>query len=889
MKTWTPAATQRLEEHLKQMRMTAAACGSDPDEIAHEIRQHIEERLEARQASIVTDAELETVMSEIAQETSSKEGRSTAARIIGNRASTPAPKPRFYPFTAFFAVILPIITTVVELVTRMSAALYLDPMPDIWHMLMILALPAINAGCLWSLYRGKVHRGRWLLILNGFALGIATYYTILYSVILPFALIGILIYGLGFLPLSTLFALLSTWRLNHALRRRSSGRDLQLASLGIGFGSAGVVILLAALPIVFTRQWEQDYVSGSPEGRRAAVSRLRTFGRETVLLTDCYGSGRPGAGPFDLRLQGRPIAPEAARTLYYAVTGKRFNATPPPQQGIGSSRWNLLDELIWDGDAGGTVVGGHLKDLSLFQSRMDGLLSGDAAWSYVEWTLEFQNNAQIAREARAQIQLPPGGVVSRLTLWVDGSEREAAFAACDEVRGAYRQVVQVERRDPVLVTSSGPDRVMLQCFPVPVGGGTIKVRVGITAPLTLESGDKAVLSWPHFIERNFGIPEHLEHSLWIESKQPLQADNPAFKAEESKPGIHGLRGLIRDAALAAPTSLVRIRRDPHVNIAWVTDPHGTGDEFIQQRIEARNGIAPKRVVFLVDGSKGMKPFQSQISEALKHLPTGIEASLMIASDEPHAVTALKQSDRSFLNETTRRLGQVEWKGGQDNLVALLEAWDLAGKGTESVVVWIHEPQPVLFDHTERIEQRMLWSHRKNAPLIYDLQTSAGPDLIVEKLYRQIPLTKVPRLGTVQNDLVRLFAQWNPETQHLVSVRERLSGTAIPLAERGKESSTHLARLWANDEVHRKINANKRKAAITLASQHQLVTPVSGAVVLETKQQFDQAGLQPVSSDTVPVIPEPGTIALLVLGVGWFLMQRSERLRAFAKRRGVEVR
>ena len=36
-------------------------------------------------------------------------------------------------------------------------------------------------------------------------------------------------------------------------------------------------------------------------------------------------------------------------------------------------------------------------------------------------------------------------------------------------------------------------------------------------------------------------------------------------------------------------------------------------------------------------------------------------------------------------------------------------------------------------------------------------------------------------------------------------------------------------------------------ALALAMKYQLVTPISGAVVLETQAQYDAAGLQPVDS------------------------------------------
>ena len=51
----------------------------------------------------------------------------------------------------------------------------------------------------------------------------------------------------------------------------------------------------------------------------------------------------------------------------------------------------------------------------------------------------------------------------------------------------------------------------------------------------------------------------------------------------------------------------------------------------------------------------------------------------------------------------------------------------------------------------------------------------------------------------------------------------------------------------------------------LAQRHQLVTSVSGAVVLETAKQFKDAGLKPVDIGTVPVIPEPETWLLMIFG------------------------
>src|SRR5262252_7000064 len=100
-------------------------------------------------------------------------------------------------------------------------------------------------------------------------------------------------------------------------------------------------------------------------------------------------------------------------------------------------------------------------------------------------TIEFRNAGVMAREARLEIALPPGGVVSRATLWVNGEEKDGAYGGRAEVRAAYQKVAVVQRRDPLLVTTRGADRVLAQAFPVGRNGGTIKFKIGITAPLEL--------------------------------------------------------------------------------------------------------------------------------------------------------------------------------------------------------------------------------------------------------------------------------------------------------------------------------------------------------------------------------------------------------------------
>ena len=67
---------------------------------------------------------------------------------------------------------------------------------------------------------------------------------------------------------------------------------------------------------------------------------------------------------------------------------------------------------------------------------------------------------------------------------------------------------------------------------------------------------------------------------------------------------------------------------------------------------------------------------------------------------------------------------------------------------------------------------------------------------------------------------------------------------------------------------------ERAECVAFAAAHQLVTPLTGAVVLENQQQYAAAGLTPVDPATVPTVPEPETWLLLftlmlaLLGLAW---------------------
>jgi len=770
-------------------------------------------------------------------------------------------------FTLFAGVLLPAVSIVVELTTHICAASFFDPIPSLWHVLLVTFVPLANLQLWLAVKKKQFERGTIFGLANSISLGISSFYTVLYIPIMPLAAV-FLVAGLGFLPLAPMFSLIAGIIFRRKLVQLANAAPkksffLKPRGLLVGIVLSTAVITVIELPATLTRVGLQMAASESPERRTQGLRWLRSVGSTEYLLRACYPRSGLATDLFGYLLSlNDPVSPEEARQIYYRLTGETFNTKVPPVRVAG--RWRAQDNLDFDPDQGGTVITGKVKGLSLTASLLDGSLDADAALGYMEWTLVFKNTSEIQQEARTHVELPPGAVVSRLTLWIDGEEREAAFASRGQTRQAYQQVVS-RRRDPVLVTTAGRDRVLIQCFPVPPAGGEMKIRVGITAPLLLESHSHARLLFPRFLQGNFRIPDDLNHAVWIESKSEMESASEHLQRGHPYPHIYTLRGSITNDELSRQGSSLRAARSPESTEAWSRDPFQ--QRVIRQSISEKTGAKRSRVILVVDTSRSMKDYSQDIAGALSSLPKSLEVKVLLASGNgQYEDTQSQQVNESNRGQLVQDIKNATFDGGADNTPALMAAWDLAAQDPAgTAIVWIHGAQLLELRSVEELRQR--WLRQPDGPLLYAFQVNAGLDVVYEKLDGIPKVETVPRLSQLQFDLERLFAQLTGTVNALEQTRTIEDLAHFEATQNMKETSSHLARLWAADAISRLIEVNDNnatEAATKLAVQYQLVTPISGAVVLETQEQYRAAGLQPVDPGSVPTIPEPEMIILVAV-------------------------
>lgn len=777
---------------------------------------------------------------------------------------------------AFFAgVIMPTLSITVEATTHICAGVFFDPIPTIWHLMLVIFVPLAQLQVWFAIRRRAADRLALAGFLNALVIGVSVFYSIVYIPLVPIGVLALL-FGLGLLPLTPYLSLIAGLIMRRQLRKIAATNPrrsftLKLRGLLAGLALTTVVVGLIELPETLTTIGMQMATSSSPQTQKEGIRFLREYGNQQAMLRSGFGrSGwatNPIASAFSIP---NPVTPEEARKIYYRVTGETIDPLNSPD--LIGTRLVPRETIGFDRNQGGTEVGsGKLEGLSLASSGLHATVDADGGVGYMEWTLVFHNASALQREARTEVQLPPGGVVSRLTLWVNGEEREAAFAGRGQVRDAYQKVAIQQRRDPVLVTTSGRDRILVQCFPVPPNNGEMKIRLGVTMPLVLQDQTHAMLIFPHFIDKNFAVPDRVAHVVSVVAKAPLWPNNSTFVTGRTE-NVFSVNGAVKDEALSDRRSSITLTRSGSKEM-WSEDPFNPGF-IITQSVVEQTPAHLQRIVLVVDTSASMRGYLEEIRDAIKSLPAGFDVKLLLADTDIPAAGSI-----ALTNLYGQDSQSIQWElmnatfaGGADNAPALLKAWDLAAqKPGNNVIVWIHSPQRMLLAPVDELRKR--WEQRPYGPKLYSVQTSNGSDEIEKKLDGIDEVKPVANTGELAVDLGNLFAQLTGRVQTLEYVRSSKKSDKHLEQFGGVHTTDHLARLWANDEVARILAPHDESLtdeAVTLAARYQLVTPVSGAVVLETAEQYRAAGLQPVDAGTVPTIPEPEMVVLLILA-GAFLI------------------
>ncbi len=553
-----------------------------------------------------------------------------------------------------------------------------------------------------------------------------------------------------------------------------------------------------------------------PLAARTALRLIRNFGNTECLIDSCHDQF---AATLDLpalvfRNCGKV---EDARKIYYRLTGEfcsmdnyHLHIDPVLASNANAIRSGVRerDKAIASEDVGPVMPG-----LSMTDSLMQVVPSVTAGVARATWKMRFANSADANQEARTEILLPRNGVVSKVSIWMHGVKQTADIEPRQAARAKYENVVLVRRRDPVLVTSTGPDKVLMQCFPV-APGGYMNIEIQADYPLTVDECN-FTLPLPVMAAQNF--TEATRHNIANE-KGTIYATLTGEQLCHHRPAtVCKFSGLTH--------SVLNEDRLANIKFAPVSKP----------------GVSNLYVV--IDGSRAMKQSSAAIMAALRKASKVTPIHVLFASDENNDISPKKSIQSIGLSPALAKLNTCQFIGGPDNLPYLVYAATQASEKSNSAVLWIHGPQPYLYGAPAAGEIASFFSHIKDSGVpICQYEAVPGPNKIVQsmedpaRIKTPIQLVELPRSGNTEKDLTNLVNYLAGESTLVVpsfslTTASEANGASIKQGSLGDKTNSVVV-LAAADRVSRLISVGDLENATREACRYKIVSPVTGAVKVE---------------------------------------------------------
>lgn len=700
-------------------------------------------------------------------------------------------------------------------------------------------------------------------LVNGISTLLIIYYAVYLLPLLPYSLLGILAFGLGFHGLVPGIVLLlhgiCLYRLCTYRGRRIAP---WLGGIFAGLLSLTVFILAMQREAARIREYVQHarFASGSDLPEWVIVSqRLQPgFMNEILLKQDLvytgadhffsYGWNRPSG--FSLNYTDRKIHDPFFNTAFL-FTDNPVTLTEDRIRILESVYGNRLqtEQRLWSG-----------QDIETLLLSEDVLVYPELRLAYTELSLELGNRQRRNGEAIYSFLLPEGSVASSLSLWVNGVERKAVLASKSKARQAYDQVVGVEFRDPALLQWREGNRVVVRIFPVHKDLPR-RFKIGISTPLQLD-GDRVRY-------RSVGIQGPGMHRTDVRSRVRIKGgvQGPGFGDagfEEEKDGF------VRKARGVVPWQLSFAARplEPQF-FAWEGQKY-----LLQESVPEWHKACYEAVVLDLNASWKKADARRWVDE-WQGLPLYI----------------LTETGKQRIGPANFEELWQEYSGYTYTLppLYLLNPGDLliTSSGPLSPNLDELSGTPFLDKIYSRLKDRHIRVLNTGAQLSPFWQT------LREQRYVQLMNVSVTEaLELAGSGMYPEYA----DTADAIHIQD--SGLSLSVAgpdhKAAESHNDHIYRLYAYGKVLQQYLAAEEDTSlqnttyIALAEDAHIVTPLSSMLVLETDADYTRTGLAPnvdtlgnASAKNDGAVPEPHEWALIILAAGLLILYIRKNRKRYA--------
>ncbi|MEQ8221710.1 MAG: VIT domain-containing protein [Candidatus Eremiobacterota bacterium] len=750
--------------------------------------------------------------------------------------------------------------------------------------------------------------------------------------LIPISAIAIIFYGLGILgfsPFLSLWVFIVAFRRNFTMAKEFYNKTLLIVSC---------IIITIILPLLYcgvrtgmsyvTRREIYRAVNCKEEEKPAIYkSLLKQPGIKTALV-NIYAYNET---PFDT-LAGylmpkqdnysKYIYGDQAATLYYLLYGEKIQIAEKEtlkKIRIGYRNMRSFHDYM-DEDY-------YYSGVYLTGCHYDGVVNLDSMLSYQEITLDVASKWN-KQEMTCEFRVPPGGAVTKLSLWINGEEHIASVAAKEKAETAYNSIVS-KQRDPAIVTWLGGNLYSLKVFPVETNLPR-KVKIGISSPLC--PGEKGMSFQPvMFHTRNFSMDKKAKTSAIIDvrSKGEMFSVNGTSKDMKiSSMGRYEKRAEIAiDGFRSDDFELLIEKTGQQSDILSYSSKNFTCYQIPFYPSFRNMKSEPVSVTYFLDCTAQMekdgvfKGAKEAIIKSINNLGSDDRFNVIAANFEnknlcPSPVSVTEENRK----KASEFINGLEAYGGMDIVPALDRSFFPENYDLKPVFLGIvHSGHPLItygqyciekaeryeglsagvivinYDDnsfvTDLVQQVNGLSLRVNVPenlagAFSKVETCALQGgkynitckcITSDKSVIPVPSSKIDITpASPAFFYVRLPKGYKQDIS--VIIKEEDTGHILRKVNLKKEhrevSDEHIGRLWAFNylvearkrEIGNKLSDEEFSETVKLAKDYYMVSPYTALIVLETQEQYKQFGIDRNYNGemTAPSIPEPETVFMIIV-------------------------
>jgi len=456
--------------------------------------------------------------------------------------------------------------------------------------------------------------------------------------------------------------------------------------------------------------------------------------------------------------------------------------------------------------------------------------------SYTEMILSIRNDPGYEtdwaseQEAIYVFQLPEGGVVTSLSLWVNGIEEHGILTSKAKAKKAYHDIVFRQRRDPSVVYWKEGNRVTVKVFPCTTKEDR-QFKLGVTAPLKYHNDQLHYRSITFYGPGCSGSPS----SINVVAPQPQQVS--------ASIGLTKQNGMLTRTGSYIPDWQLQLPAPPLAHAAFSFQQNAYRMQKAQSTLQP---FKPKQVVIDLSAQWADGELEEAVKFLGKHI-THVNGLYFYSVNDPSEVlNARRPTFALFPFHTVSRPDEVLviTKGGYltPNL------GDLKGSPFGER----------LFDYFKEEHGRVRVFDVAPYPSSYMASLS---ELGVIN-YRTGSLAEVAGyVGQGQ------YPEWQLGQQQVLLPANQLTISADTAAAGAPPAPDHLYRLYTYQKLMHQLGrryfdaASDRTDLVDDSKLANIVTPVSSLIVLETQQDYDRFAIaEEEGTLDNAIITQPGTNA-----------------------------